>query len=155
MPDKTKIFLTCLWVWTYMMHYTTRFANFVIFCTFQYMPDSLILNRTSNEKTIIINSRIHKKNTLPEDITNKMQFLIKLIWDPDIDNENGDVVGGINVSDVIKLYPKVVDSVLWVAYSNAPESLVKYMLVDFNNKILFRKCDLSDCLKIRCGEVPM
>ena len=42
LPDRTKIFLSSIWIWVYIMFYFTKCINTLLGLMLVYTPDSLI-----------------------------------------------------------------------------------------------------------------
>ena len=189
MPDRARIFMSALWFWTYAMFYVTKCINVILRLFITYTPDSMIIfkHRTSNDlstkkldvhankQPTILKAHIHKtttdkktgyKKTINENITNKITTILQMKWDPDISNENDDVFGGLNVCDILDIYPMASNAVIWIAYlleldnkilNTSDEKIgkqVKIMLVDLKKNALFRTSNLQHEIKTMCGEIP-
>jgi len=180
MPDRARIFMSALWFWTYVMFYVTKCINVALRIFITYTPDSMIIFRhgTKSPNKInppkIINARIHKDSTdvlgnrkiINEKITNKIAAILQTKWDPDISNENGELFGGLNVTDILDIYPTASNAVIWIAYlleldnkilNTSDEKIGKYVkiiLVDLKKNAIFRTSNLHHEMKTMCGEVP-
>lgn len=178
LPDRTKIFISSLWMWACLMYYFTKVINVFLCFVITYTPDSLIIFnpfaiKNANNMPIIIDAYIKTKDNT-EQITNKIKTLINMKWDTDIGNENcplddgifKDLFGGLNVNEIVKVYPKLSTSVIWIAYlfevdksfSNlSDEELgkkIKYLLVNFSDKLIYRNSDLKTSEDLMFGDIP-
>jgi hypothetical protein len=170
LPDRTKIFLSALWFWTYIMFYLTKVTYRILGFILTYTPNSLIIykpfNIISHEAPI---PKIIEARHDTEDITNKLRALVGLIWDSDINNDEDDtqeIFGGINIKDILNLYPMASTSVIWISYlfeidkklhEMNDEELgkgLKYLLINFADKSLYRTSNISDKEKAIFGEIP-
>ena len=208
LPDRTKIFLSSIWVWVYLMFYFTKFINVVLGLILVYTPDSLIIfnpfsimNTSSNSinKPIILDAYIKTKsetklaskaetetkpdynvtheNTIDktEHITNKIRALINSKWDIDVGNDNcpfdennkfKELFGGLNIREIVKIYPIISTSIVWIAYlfetdkklNNLSDDelgkKIKYMLINFGDNILYRNSKLQNPEDIIVGDIP-
>jgi hypothetical protein len=137
LPDRTKIFLSALWFWAYMMYYFTKVFNMCLGLVLVYTPDSLIIfnpfniknhNKTDEQpienRPIILDARIKTKDVNYENITNKLRAVINSKWDVDIGNDNcpfdetedKELFGGVSLGDIISVYPTLSTAVVWVTY---------------------------------------
>lgn len=184
-PDRTKIFLSALWFWAYIMFYCTKLFNCILGVILVYTPDSIIIYKPptvgfskkgkheETPKPTIIEAR-HGADI----ITNKMKAVVNLKWDSDIYNDNVDnvdnvdndesekIFGGLNVKDVITVFPKLTTAVVWISYlfeidkkisEMNDEDLgknIKYMLINFTDRAIYRSPDLHKSERAKCGEIP-
>lgn len=182
MPDRVRIFMSALWFWTYAMFYITKCINYILQLFITYTPDSMIIFKYSNSNALstnkpptILKAHIHKtttdkktdyRKTINENITNKITTILQMKWDPDISNENGELFGGLNVCDILDIYPMASNAVIWIAYlleldnkilNTSDENLgkqVKIMLIDLKKNAIFRTSNLQHKMNTTCGEIP-
>jgi hypothetical protein len=182
--NKERIIMSSLWFWTYIMFYITKCKNIIMKLCFTYIPDSMfrfiyfITSLTLHtQHPIILEIKIHKNITTKDDvfenmldlkwdydITNKFNTILDLKWDYDILNENDELSGGLNVCDILDIYPMLYDSIMWVVYILEPHNVfkktldknnhIKYMIIDLKNNNIFRSPNLNNEKKIICGEIP-
>jgi hypothetical protein len=166
LPNRAKIFMSALWFWTYIMFYMSKCINVILRLFITYTPDSMIIFKNPTTKQPkILSAHIHHNNT-NKNITNKIATILSLKWDSDISNENGELLGGLNMCDILDIYPAASNAVIWLAYllevdnkisTMSDEDLgkkIKIMLIDFKKRTLYRTSDLSEQLKANCGEIP-
>lgn len=171
LPGRTKIFLSALWFWTYLLYYFTKFINIMLYIVVVYTPDSCVIFRTKlvkNKKIPeILNAKIKKKpcdnkqDDKTSDITNKLNILLNWKWDDDI----GDI-GGIKIKELISKYPSVSSSIIWISYlfeidkkleTMSDEEVgksIKYMLINISDKVMYRDANLKTPEDILFGEIP-
>jgi hypothetical protein len=137
LPDRTRIFISALWFWTYVMFYFTKCAHVILGLILEYTPDSIFIHKIKIKSVaaaaiapegmlpdISAKSRPDPKPTIIEarhdgdEITNKIKAIINLIWDADINKDSNDqkIFGGLNASDVISIFPKLSTSTIWISY---------------------------------------
>jgi hypothetical protein len=183
-PNRARIFMSALWFWTYVMFYVTKCINVILHVFITYTPESMIIfkhdtsNILSTKKSsecmknsppTILKAHIHKttnSKTINENITNKIAAILQMKWDPDISDENDDLFGGLNICDILDIYPVASDAVIWIAYlleldnkilNTSDEKIGKYvkiMLVDLKNNAIFRTSNLQNKINTMCGEIP-
>jgi len=101
-----------------------------------------------------------------EDITNKIKAIIGMKWDNDINNDgDGKVSGGLNLREILEVYPSLETSVIWITYifeiekkisEMSDEELgknIKHLLIDFGDKSMYRTSDLKEKEPAIFGEV--
>jgi hypothetical protein len=129
----------------------------------------------TNKHPTILKAHIHKtttdekmvyRKTINENITNKITAILQMKWDPDISNENDELFGGLNMCDILDIYPIASNAVIWIAYlleldnkilNTSDEKIGKYvkiMLIDLKNNAIFRTSNLQHEIKTVCGEIP-
>jgi hypothetical protein len=192
-PDRTKIFLSAMWFWMYVMFYFTKVFNLVLGFCLVHTPDSLIIFNPFNikytnfsgkntkenaaetiNKPTVVDARMKTKDELHENITNKLRAVISSNWDTDVgndncpfdDSDNKDLFGGVNVGDIVSVYPTLSTAIVWITYlfetdkklnALSDEELgkkIKYMLINFGDKSIHRTSDLQKVEKIVSGEIP-
>jgi hypothetical protein len=203
-PDRTRIFISALMFWVYIMYYFSKFFNIVMGFILEYIPDSVIIYKPINSlsrdnlKKHIEDDSITKdtpKRCFPEqhfseephhdipvkdprptivearngdeDMTNKLKAIINMKWDSDINNDGEKTIfGGLNISDMIDVFPKLSTAVIWISYlfevdkklsdMNDDElgKNIKYMLISFSDKAIYRTPNLEKKEKAMFGEVP-
>ena len=174
LPDRTKIFLSALWFWGYIMYYITRWFTCILRVVLTHTPNAMLiykpLNISSSAKNAgEIRPKIIEARNGNDNITNKIKAIIDMKWDSDINNE-GDITqkifGGLNMKDITDIYPCVSTSIIWISYlfeidkklaEMNDEELgknIKQLLVDFGDQSLYRSSDLKEKEKAMCGEVP-
>jgi len=169
LPDRTKIFLSALWFWTYILYYFTKIINIFLSCIITYTPDSCIIFKTkaikNKDTPIIIEAKKYKKkpgvksqdttnndatdittaniNTTSqdmEDITNKISTLFNWIWDKTIEDN-----GGVHIKDIISKYKALSSSYLWIVYMfNIDETIENLDNAEIKQKINHMLIDFSD-----------
>jgi hypothetical protein len=186
LPNQTKILMSAMLWWVYIQYYITKIFNKFISLFLTYIPDSLVIFNPFNhvpDKTIhgvinkptILDVRIKTQYGNHEDITNKMRSVIESNWDTDVGNDNcpfddtddNELFGGVNVQDIVKVYPILSTAVVWIAYlfesdkkliNMSDEDIgkkIKYMLINFIEKSISRSSDLiknTDIIVI--GDIP-
>lgn len=183
LPDRTRIFLSSIWVWVYVMFYMTKIINKVLGFILVYTPDSLIIHnpyrlKESNDqiRPKIISAKIITENN--EIITNKIQTIVDRIWDHEIDDlnknssnkNNSDNTdydthkGGINVKDIVSIYPTLSSAIIWIAYLFETEKKInklsdeelgkkiKHLIINFGDRIIYRN-EIDKPETIIAGEV--
>jgi hypothetical protein len=170
LPDRTKIFLSALWLWTYVLYYFTKIINIILRLIVTYTPDSCIifnnkLIKPNEHAPIIIDAKIHDKSAdNMENITNKFSILINNIWDEDIGDK-----GGIRIKDIVNKFTNTTSPLMWVSYlfemdkklenmtdEEISES-IKHMLVNISDKIIERdpeSKESEESEEISFGEIP-
>lgn len=188
MPDRTKIFLSAIWFWAYIIYYFTKIINLGIGFCLVHTPDSLIIFNPFNIKSVnsqkkvetsinkptILYARMETDKNRHETITNKLRAIINSKWDNDIgndntpfdDTENKELFGGVNVKDIVSIYPTLSTAVVWITYlfetdkklnSMRDEDLgkkIKHMLINFGDKSIRRTSGLQPKEDIVVGEIP-
>lgn len=184
LPDRTRIFLSALWFWAYIMFYFTKILNLGLGFCLVHTPDSLIIFNPFNikkttagpppNKPTIIDARMKTKESKHENITNKLRAIINSTWDCDVGNdncpfdgsENTELFGGVCLGDIISIYPTLSTAVVWITYlfetdkklnTMSDEDLgrkIKYMLINFSDKTIYRTSELQKSEKIICGDIP-
>ena len=188
LPDRTKIFLSSIWLWAYIMFYFTKCINKLLGLILVYTPDSLIIfnpylylngmNNTNKSidcnKPIVIDAYLKTKNGKTECILNKIRALINAKWDIDIGNDNcsfddsavKELFGGLNVREIVKIYPLLSTSIIWITYLFETDKIlhslsddelgkkIKFLLINFSDNILYRNSNLENPEKIIVGDIP-
>jgi len=187
LPDRTKIFFSALWFWAYILYYYTKVFNVCIGLCLVHTPDSLIIfnpfniknqDQTDNQpiknKPTIVDARMKTKDSSHENITNKLRAVINSKWDVDIgndncpfdDTENKELFGGVNLGDIVSVYPTLSTAVVWVTYLFETDKKlndmsdgelgkkIKHMLINFGDKSIYRTSSLQKPEKIIFGEIP-
>jgi hypothetical protein len=203
LPDRTKVFLSSMWLWAYIMFYFTKCINKLLGLILVYTPDSLIIfnpylylsgmNNTNKSidcnKPIIIDAYLKNNNDKnnndktntgknnngkPECIINKIRALINAKWDIDIGNDNcsfddsavKELFGGLNVREIVKIYPLLSTSIIWITYLFETDKIlhslsddelgkkIKFLLINFSDNILYRNSNLENPEKIIVGDIP-
>lgn len=180
LPDRTRIFLSAIWFWAYILYYFTKIINIFLNCIVTYTPDSFIIFKTKTNKDkntpIIVDAKkckkkhgdeiqkIHtNKKTIQdlEDVTNKISAIFDWVWDKTIEDN-----GGVHIKDVISKYSTLSSSYLWISYifdiDKAIENLdnseikqkINHMLIDFSDRVIYRNNDIKNPEDIIFGEVP-
>jgi hypothetical protein len=160
-PDRTKIFLSALWFWAYILYFITKVLN-VFLCVFiTYTPDSFLIFRPRHTTDNKIPEILEAKLNNDVDISNKLNMLLNWKWDGDIGDS-----GGIRIRDMVEKYKSISTSIVWISYlfeiDKKLESMsdadigksIKYMLVNINEKVLYRDADLKIPEDILFGEIP-
>jgi len=207
LPDRTRIFISSMWFWAYILYHITKLLNGAIGIFLKLTPDSCIIfsglnmfdsktdktaenttdtkNKNTNKNTtkdttkdtinkpIILDARMKTDKNSYEIITNKMRSIINNKWDIDVGNDNSpfdnaahnDLFGGINMCDIINLYPTLSSSIVWISYLFETEKKmnnmtdaelgkkIKHMLINFTDKTINRTSDLKTPEKIIVGEI--
>ena len=188
LPDRTKIFLSSIWLWAYIMFYFTKCINKLLGLILVYTPDSLIIfnpylylsgmNNTNKSidcnKPIIIDAYLKTNNDKTECILNKIRALINAKWDIDIGNDNcsfddsavKELFGGLNIREIVKIYPLLSTSIIWITYLFETDKIlhslsddelgkkIKFLLINFSDNILYRNSNLENPEKIIVGDIP-
>lgn len=167
LPDRTKIFLSALWFWAFIMYYFTKIVNCMLGFVITYTPDSCIIY---HPKMIYNKNKSHNKNSKKpkildaklgeESITNKIKMLVDLNWDDTIE------CGGVNTKKLMDKYPSISTSILWIAYlfemDEKIENMsdgeigksIKHMLINISDKAIYRESSLEEREDILFGEIP-
>jgi hypothetical protein len=187
LPDRTKIFLSSIWIWAYIMFYFTKCINKLLGLILVYTPDSLIIfnpylylsgmntNKSIDcNKPIVIDAYLKTNNGKTERILNKIRALINAKWDIDIGNDNcsfddseiKELFGGLNIREIVKIYPLLSTSIIWIAYLFETDKIlhslsddelgkkIKFLLINFSDNILYRNSNLENPEKIIVGDIP-
>ena len=188
LPDRTKIFLSSIWLWAYIMFYFTKCINTLLGLMLVYTPDSLIIfnpylylsgiNNTNKSidcnKPIVIDAYLKTNNGKTECILNKIRALINAKWDIDIGNDNcsfddsavKELFGGLNIREIIKIYPLLSTSIIWIAYLFETDKIlhslsddelgkkIKFLLINFSDNILYRNSKMENPEEIIVGDIP-
>ena len=198
LPDRTKIFLSSIWLWAYIMYYFTKCINKLLGLILVYTPDSLIIfnpylylsgmNNTNKSidcnKPIIIDAYLKtnngktnngkNNNVKTECIINKIRALINAKWDIDIGNDNcsfdnseiKELFGGLNIREIVKIYPLLSTSIIWIAYLFETDKIlhslsddelgkkIKFLLINFSDNILYRNSKMENPEEIIVGDIP-
>lgn len=104
-PDRTRMFLGALWVWSWVLLQMTIFANFMLRLVIQWLPNYLMphINPTSPVK--VIEAADEKGNR----ITDKLNLFLNLKWDAEMfENKGG--------ADLDKFLEYLGTSIIWIAY---------------------------------------
>ena len=158
LPDRTKIFLSALWFWVYIVYYFNVIICYLLRFVLVNTPDSCIafqskiIKKKDNVPEII-------KATMGSDvITNKIKLLINLCWDNEISD-----LGGVNVKDLIERFPSISSSSILISYifdlekkiknMNAEEigKTIKHIMINFTDKVIYRDNKSEEML---FGEIP-
>ena len=193
LPDRTKIFLSSIWIWAYIMFYFTKCINTLLGLMLVYTPDSLIIfnpylylsgmNNTNKSidcnKPIIIDAYLKtnngkNNNEKPKCILNKIRALINAKWDIDIGNDNcsfddseiKELFGGLNIREIVKIYPLLSTSIIWIVYLFETDKIlhslsddelgkkIKFLLINFSDNILYRNSKMENPEEIIVGDIP-
>lgn len=191
LPERTKIFLSAMWFWAYMLYYFTKVFNLGLGLCLVHTPDSLIIfnpfniknrnqtdtqtdNQPIKNKPTIVDARMKTKDSNHENITNKLRAVINSKWDVDIGNDNcpfddteyKELFGGVNLGDIVSVYPTLSTAVVWVTYLFETDKKlndmsdaelgkkIKHMLINFDEKSIYRTSSLQKSEKIIVGEIP-
>lgn len=188
LPDRTKIFLSSIWLWAYIMFYFTKCINKLLGLILVYTPDSLIIfnpylylsgmNNTNKSidcnKPIVIDAYLKTNNGKTECILNKIRALINAKWDIDIGNDNcsfndseiKELFGGLNIREIVKIYPLLSTSIIWIAYLFETDKIlhslsddelgkkIKFLLINFSDNILYRNSKMENPEEIIVGDIP-
>jgi hypothetical protein len=161
MPDRTKIFLSAIVFWAYILYYMTKFINMCLCVFIDYTPDSFLIFRPKRNVDTKIPEILEAKINDNTDISNKLNMLLNCKWDEDVGDS-----GGIRVKDIVEKYKFISTSIVWISYlfeiDKKLESMsdvdigksIKYMLVNINEKVLYRDGDLKTPEDILFGEIP-
>ena len=167
LPDRTKIFLSALMFWVYVMYYFNKVVGCILGFVLKHTPDSCIIYHPTVVKAITKKEPdVSKPDILDarmgaEIITNKLNMLIKTHWDTEIND-----LGGVNVKDLVSKFPALSTSVIWIAYlfdldkklqSMSNEDIgntVRYMLINLSDKTIYRDSTLDTDEEILFGEIP-
>ncbi len=155
LPDKTKIFLAALWLWTWVLLQFNRLCGMILKCILISMPDNYVPVPRVSVPVKVIKARDASGNI----ITNKMQLFLNMKWDQDL----FDGKGGIDIDQFAKY---VGTSFIWVAYileyelgtsynkfislmkvghinSKIFEELIRGVAIDVKNKLLYKLSNLE------------
>jgi hypothetical protein len=160
-PDRTKIFLSAMVFWAYILYYITKVLNAFLLIFITYTPDSFLIfrptRRTDNKIPEILDAKINNN----VDISNKLNMLLNWKWDMDIGDS-----GGIRIKDMVEKYKSISTPIVWISYlfeidkklKNMNDAdigkSIKYMLVNINEKVLYRDTNLKNPEDIIFGEIP-
>jgi hypothetical protein len=142
LPDRTVIFLSALYFWTYIMCYMAKFVHVSLSFILRHTPDAFIIHKSGGTLTTSLvevidetteqplgvdgnePKRVSKKmltrvniiqamaDCIP--ITNKIKNVIHSNWDNEIGaDSDGKHPGGINVRDILSF---VKSPVVWISY---------------------------------------
>ena len=176
LPDRTKIFMSALWLWAYITFYIMKIFNYCLGFILTHTPDSFLIykpylkSHINNIRPVILDAKNTNKNKITtETITNKIQSIVNMKWDRDINND-GDydkkICGGLNFNDILTMYPALSDSVVWISYlfeidkkvsEMSDDELgkqIKNILVNFCDQTLYRTSDLNNKENTIFGEIP-
>ena len=171
LPDRTRIFFSALWFWTSILYYYTKILHLFLGFCLTHTPDSLIIfnpyfmlcnikeaaRPSENPRPVIIGAQM-KIDDKYENITNKLKSIINAKWDEDIGNDNcpfddseyNELFGGLNLRELVDIYPSLSTAIVWIAYlfetnkklsAISDEELgkkIKYMLINFSEKSICR-----------------
>ena len=169
LPDRTKIFLSALWFWAYIMFYCTKLFNRILGLILTHTPDTMLIYKPLKISTgggeprpKIIEARNGNSN-----ITNKIKAIVDMKWDSDINNDGTQkIFGGLNIKDITNIYPSMSTGIIWISYLFEIEKKIadmndeelgkniKQILVDFGDKSLYRSSDLKKKEETIFGEIP-
>jgi hypothetical protein len=156
-PDRTKMFLMALYIWTLLVYYFTKLINLILEMIISYVPNNLILykfNYIGQKKGNNVNV-IQARDKFGNFITNKLNLYMNLKWDKELNTQSN---GGVDLDNFSKY---IGSSVIWIAYllecdqcneyKDAIESLnkqdfnlykmenlIKIMILDFSNKLIYK-----------------
>lgn len=183
LPDRTRIFISAIWFWAYILYYITKLINGAIGIFLHLTPDSCIIfsninvinskDKNTINKPIILDARLKTDKNRYEIITNKIRSIINNNWDVDIGNDNSpfdeteknNLFGGMNIRDIINVYPTLSSSIVWISYIFETEKKInsmtdaelgkkiKHMLINFTDKTISRTTDMKTPEKIIVGEI--
>ncbi len=104
-PDRTKIFLGALWIWSWVLLQLTIFANFVLRLIIQWLPNYLMPSIKPTSPVKVIEASDENGNNVKD----KLNLFLNLKWDPEMfDNRGG--------ADLDKFLEYLGTSIIWVAY---------------------------------------
>ena len=124
LPNRTKIFMSALWFWVYITFYITKCFNCMLGFMLMNTPNSFLIYKPLNispkpKNAGEVKPTIVEARNDTENITNKIKAIVDMKWDSDINNE-GDasqkIFGGLNIKDIISIYPNMSTSVVWISY---------------------------------------
>jgi hypothetical protein len=177
LPDRTVIFLSALYFWTYMMFYFTKIISVSLGFILRHTPDLFVIYKS--DRTPITESQTESQteskkiprainiiqafaDNIP--ITNKLKNVLQRKWDNEIgEDSDGKYIGGIKVEDILSF---VKSPIIWISYlfefdkkledmSDAEiGNAIKTLLVDFGDKVIYRNSDLEQKEPILFGEIP-
>lgn len=105
LPDKTRLFLAALWVWTYILFWFNRLLQAVLKIILVWLPNQL--TPTISYKTPPIRV-LEARDGFGRVITNKLKLFINNNWDNSIAER-----GGVDLDMFCKY---IGSSVIWVVY---------------------------------------
>lgn len=127
LPDRVRIFMLALYVWTYILFYITKLANFMLMLIITYLPN--LFTPTVKPKTPI--TVLKAVNDVGDDITKKLNMFMKFKWDEEI----CDGRGGIDL-DTFSEY--ISSSIIWISY------IINYDIDDTISKNFIKYTQLLD-----------
>ncbi|MGL5936554.1 MAG: hypothetical protein ACRCZI_13150 [Cetobacterium sp.] len=130
LPDKVRIFMIALYIWTWLLFYLTKFANFMLMLVITYLPR--LFTPSVKPKTPI--TIIKAVNEFGVDITKKLNLFMKFKWDEEI----CDGRGGIDL-DTFTEY--ISSSIIWISY------IVNYDIDDMISKNFIKYIQMLDSYK--------
>lgn len=130
-------------------YYYNNVANYFRRCYLKYVSNACIVCTNCCNRG---NIRISKAHCCDKDITHKFQYFINIKWDYDIGNNISHPTGGINVSDIEKIYPHLMKNTIDILYINIESrSICRKITIDLLNNIIYRDDNSSE--PIVCGEI--
>lgn len=157
LPDRAKIFLAAMYIWTWLLFHFTRLCNFLLKLIIIYFPNNICypnFKYFNNYPIHILQSRDYCSNL----ITDKLKLYMNKNWDK-IEN---------NV-DLQLFSEQINSSIIWIAYLlecdkkeyfqeldnlikndklniDKLKKLVKILIVDFNEKMIhkFKYDEIND-----------
>jgi len=143
---KVKVFVTALYIYVYLCIQLSYAFNYIMTTIMLNTPDFYIYKYIGSRTDIpnIIESKLINGNNNIIIMTNKIQYLISQIWDIDIgnncqfdDNDNNQIFGGINLKELMQLYPILNDDILYISYSYNTTD-INIIHIDFYKKYIYR-----------------
>lgn len=104
-PDRVRIFMFALYIWTYVLYYLTKFANFLLMLVISYLPN-IFMPDVKPKAPVRVLKAVDETGF---DITKKLNMFMKFKWDTDLCDDRG----GIDL-DVFSNY--ISSSIIWVSY---------------------------------------
>lgn len=175
-PDKAKLFMTALYCWGVLIYYLSSIFNTVLRMALVYLPDSVVVDpfeylpfvmKSDQPKPKILSAIISNGQYATKSFTNKLTMLINHKWDENIGEAQlgaDDLLGGLNVSEIAKVYPNIAQALLIATYlfeknvDKIPDEElrehVKFIFIDFAKKVIYRtEDDNDDSEKIVFGDI--
>lgn len=104
-PDRTRIFLGALWIWSWILLQLTIFANFILRLIIQWLPNYLMPNIAPNSPVKVIDAADANGNNIKD----KLNLFLNLKWDEEMFENKGGV-------DLDKFLEYLGTSIIWIAY---------------------------------------
>lgn len=104
-PSRMEMFLYAFYVWSCILFYITKFANFMLGMIITFLP-TLLMPNVSTKSPVRILRAVDEKGT---DITKRLNMFMKFKWDNDMCDDKGGV-------DLDKFSDYIGSSIIWIAY---------------------------------------